>query len=66
MTMRFAILSDLTVSNIIVADQDFINAHYPDAINVDDISCGIGWIYDGESFAPVPKPVIEEDDSETL
>jgi hypothetical protein len=64
--MKFAIISNNTVRNIIAADQDFVDAHYPDAINVDEIRCGIGWLYDGEAFAPIPEPVIEEDDSETL
>lgn len=64
--MKFAIVVNDLVKNIIVADQDFVDAHYPNAINVDEIRCGIGWLYDGQTFAPVVEDVIEEDDTETL
>lgn len=51
--MRFAIVTNELVENIIVADQDFIDVHYPNAINVDDKNCGIGWSYaDGQFIAP--------------
>lgn len=35
----------VTVSNIVIADQDFIDANYPGAVMIDGISPlpGIGW-----------------------
>ena len=52
--MRYAILSGITVSNVIVADADF-------AVSVGAVACpddvGIGWTYDGTNWAaPAPKP----------
>ena len=55
--MKYAILRNNIVENIIVADQDFINKYYFDAINVDNVECGIKWVYDGTIFT---KPVIVE------
>lgn len=58
--MKFAIIENDVVVNVIAADQDFVDKHYPDAINVDDVFCGIGWSYiDGEFIAPVIE-IIEE------
>jgi hypothetical protein len=55
--MRYAILSGITVSNVIVADANF-------AASIGAIECpdeaGIGWTYDGTNWsapAPVPPPV---------
>lgn len=60
--MRYAIIENDIVINIIVANQEFVDQYYPAAINVDGVDCGIGWSYiDGEYIAP-----IVEDDSETL
>lgn len=61
--MKFAIIENNLVTNIIVAEQNFIDVNFPNAVNVDLIKCGIGWTYDGENFV---APVIEETDGETL
>ena len=48
-SMTFAILGSdkRTVANVIVADQEFVDAHYPGAIRIDQFSPvpGIGWIF---------------------
>jgi hypothetical protein len=60
--MRYAIIKNDIVINIIVADEQFIDEHYAGAINVDGVDCGIDWTHiNGEFIAP-----IVEDDSETL
>jgi hypothetical protein len=61
--MKFAIIENNVIRNIIVAEQDFIDTNYPDALNVDDINCGVGWnLVDGQWVAPViPEPVIEKE-----
>ena len=60
--MKYAIINNDIVINIIVADQEFVDQYYAGAINVDGVDCGIGWFYiDGEFIAP-----IVEDDSETF
>lgn len=56
--MRYAIISNGIVVNVIVADEDFIANHLLDGqigVNVDEIHCGPGWTYDGETFAE-PEP----------
>lgn len=60
--MRYAIIDNDLVSNIIIADQDFIDNYYPNAINVKTLDCGIGWSYINREFI---APVLEND-SETL
>lgn len=60
--MGIALIKDSKVVNIIVADLDFAKeikdgkgVKYDDAIDVENISCGIGWSYDGTTLtAPVP------------
>ena len=54
--MRYAIIEDKLVVNIIVAEQDFIDAYYPDAVECDD-DINIGHIYDKKKFT-APKPII--------
>jgi hypothetical protein len=59
--MKFAIVENDFVKNIIVADQSFVDAHYPGSINVDDIQCGMGWSYDGKNFiAPIVLEEVDE------
>jgi len=54
--MKFALIENNVVKNIIVADQKFIDENRLSAINVDDIYCGIGFIYkDGEFIQPQPE-----------
>lgn len=54
--MKFAIIENGIVQNVIVAEQDFINKNFPNAINVDGIICGPEWLFiDGEFFPPVAE-----------
>ena len=61
---RYAIVEDNTIVNVIVADADFIAAHYPDAIGCDD-AVGVGDKYEDGEFIRVVN-IVTEDDSETL
>lgn len=62
--MRYAIVNEKFVENVIVADQDFIELHYPEAIECPEI-VGVGWTYElGQFIAP---PFVEPDDeTETI
>lgn len=60
--MRYAIIENELVINIIVAEADFIEQHYFSAIECND-SVNIGWIWDGTNFI-VPALNIEETPSE--
>jgi hypothetical protein len=58
--MRYAFIEDKIVTNIIVAEQDFIDAHYPDAVECGD-DVNIGHIYDKKKFtAPPPNIAVDE------
>lgn len=52
--MIFAIIKDGIVINVVVASQEFIDAHFKDYTKVSipesPGSPGIGWIYDGVTF----------------
>lgn len=56
--MNWAILENNIVKNIIVADETFVAAHYPDAVLVTEF-CGIGWTYDGKKFIDTISVKIE-------
>jgi hypothetical protein len=56
--MIFAVIKNNLVINTIVADQDFVDKVYPDAVKCNN-SVGIGWIWDGTNFI-VPAPNIKE------
>lgn len=62
--MIFAIIENDKIVNTIVADQSFIDEHYPNAVNIDNTNPfpGIGWDYVGGEFvAPLNlEPVNEE------
>jgi hypothetical protein len=59
--MRYAIIENKEVVNVIVADQEFIDAHYPDAIECDDF-VSVGWRYDKKKFiAPEPNYYISDE-----
>lgn len=47
---RWAIVENDVVINIIIADTDFAKHYFPNAINVDDLECGVGAIYKDGSF----------------
>lgn len=49
--MRYAIVENKNIINVIEADQTFIDEHYPNAVLLDDDSpVSIGWTYDGKAF----------------
>ena len=47
--MRYAIIENKQVINVIVADQDFVDANCPNAIECDDV-VSVGWSYDKKKF----------------
>ena len=50
--MRYAIIKESFVENVIIADQEFIEAHYPEAIECPE-EVYVGWNYaDGQFIAP--------------
>lgn len=63
--MRFAIIENNIVINVIDADENFINEFYPEAVNVTDKICGRGFIYRDGEFEP-PASIADEDNGETL
>ncbi len=48
--MRFAIIENGIVANIILADQEFIDEFDAEAICVEDVQCNIGDMWDGKVF----------------
>jgi len=48
--MRFAIIENGIVTNIILADQEFIDEFYPSSICVEDVQCSIGDMWNGKVF----------------
>jgi hypothetical protein len=55
---RYAIIENQLVVNVIVAEQEFIDAHYPDAVLTNDAVC-VGWNYVDNQFilpAPIEQP----------
>lgn len=61
---RYAIIQDNTIVNLIVADADFVNENYPDAVQCDD-AVGVGDLCVDGKFIRIVNIVIE-DDTETL
>ena len=60
--MIFAIIENELVINTIVADQDFVDKVYPDAVEITDLDPrpAIGWTYDKKKFKEPVKPVADE------
>lgn len=56
--MRYAIVEEGKVVNTLIAEQDFIDAHYPSAIAVDD-SVNVGWLYEAGEFVKPADILIE-------
>ena len=54
--MRYAIIENNIVTNIILADQEFIDELGAVAVDVTDVKCNIGDMWNGTSFAP-PAPL---------
>jgi hypothetical protein len=62
--LRYAIITNDVIENVIVADLDFIDAHYPDAIECPE-GFGVGDGYkDGEFFRI--QVIAEADELETI
>jgi hypothetical protein len=60
--MRYAIINESLVENVIVADKEFVEVYYPQAIECPE-TVYVGWNYvDGEFIAP--PPVISEEVAE--
>lgn len=48
--LKYAIITNGIIENVIVADNDFINAHYPDAVECPEgFGVGDGYL-DGEFY----------------
>ncbi len=63
---RYAEIKDNRIVNVIVADQDFIDAHKPDAIECPEF-VGVGDKYEDGEFSRVVNIVVpDEADAETL
>lgn len=59
--MRYAIVENGVVVNVIVAEQDFIDEHYPDAIALSDEDVvGPRYLYDKGKFSE-PESIIPAD-----
>lgn len=46
--MRLALVEDGRVKNVILGE---LNS-YPEYLDVSNVECGKGWLYDGETFKP--------------
>lgn len=66
MVNRYAVIDNQMVINVIVADEDFILANYPEAVLCSDDVCP-GWAHDGETFyiPEQPQPMVI-DEAETI
>jgi hypothetical protein len=63
--MKYAIVENKNIINVIEANEDFINNYYPNAILLDDDSqVSIGWTYDGKAFKNTI--VMVADETETI
>lgn len=51
---EYAVISNSIVTDVLVADQSFIDSYYPGSPQIDglDPQPGIGWGYDGTNFTP--------------
>lgn len=55
--MKYAIIESELVTNVIMADKDFVDANYPTAVDITDESPqpGRGWAYSEGEFTPPEK-----------
>jgi hypothetical protein len=60
--MRYAIIENELVINIIVAEQDFIDVYYPDAIECNN-GVNIGHIYKDDNFIAPPPVIVPPDET---
>ena len=56
--MRYAIIEEGKVVNTLIAEQDFINEYYPNAVVADD-SVNIGWLYEAGKFVKPADVIVE-------
>lgn len=64
--MIFADIENGLVKNTFIADQEFVNDHYPNAVEITDMNPrpSFGWIYeDGKFIEPVK---LENDEPEVI
>ena len=59
--MKYAIIENQMVTNVIEASPEFVAEHYPSAVELDK-NAGIGWGYVKDKFV-APKPVIVDDET---
>lgn len=58
--MNIALINNRIVENIIVADLEFAEQlGFEQVIDVTDVFCSIGWLYDGTTFTEPILPIIE-------
>jgi len=58
--MKIALINNRIVDNIIAADLEFAEQlGYEQVVDVTDISCSIGWLYDGTTFTEPKQPEVE-------
>jgi len=58
--MNIALINNGIVDNIIVAELDFAEQlGFEQVIDVTDIFCSIGWLYDGSNFTEPKQPEVE-------
>lgn len=59
--MIFAVIENGLVINTIIADQDFIDKVYPDAVDITDLDPrpSSGWTYDKKKFKQ-PVKIVDE------
>jgi hypothetical protein len=59
--MRYAIVIDGIVDNVIEAEQDFVDAHYPDAILLSDTDIvAHNYVYENGTFSLPIVPFMPE------
>ena len=63
--MRYAIIENKIVTRTIIADQDFVDQFYPDAVECDD-EVNIGHFYDKKKFTAPPPNIFEQDETISL
>lgn len=63
--MNWAIVENNIITNIIIAKKSFIDEFYPNAINVDEVQCSIGWEYKNNIFisTDIKAPIIQSTES---
>lgn len=59
--MIFAIIENEIVVNTIVADKDFVESNYEEAVEITNEEVSIGFTYKNKKFSP-PKPFITTED----